>query len=430
MRTLIQNCMLFDPHQNICGDKYDILLYNGKVEKIDSKIDCECENIYNADGMYVFPGFIDVHTHFRDPGQEEKETLETGSKAALHGGYTTCFVMPNTEPAIDNEELLAYVKLKSHWIDVLPISAATKERKGEEIVDFRQNLKDGAITFSDDGDHIKNPYIMKKVLEESEKNDFVFIQHSLDNNFFKDGCINYGKYSKQLGLKGLPEVGETSVIYRDIEMIKQFGGNIHFAHVSTPEGIRLITEAKQNGYSVSSEIAPHHLLFSDDELATKNAIFKVMPPLRSKKTVNEMIKLLVNNQIDIIATDHAPHTQKEKNMDITMAPPGMTGLETAFISMYTELIDKGLVDINQIIRMMTINPAKRFGLKDVGTLIKGFRANLTIFNPNCSQKITNNFFQSKSLNSPCMHKEYKGRIEKVFVDGHLVYNKGAISRVS
>lgn len=430
MRILLKNCTVIDPYLKIDSKKMDILIINGKITKIKKEIDnVSYDKLYDLKGLYVFPGFIDVHTHFREPGFEEKEDIESGSKAALHGGYTTCFAMPNTDPAIDNEQIIKYIKLRSHYIDIFPVSAITVNREGKKLVDFEKNIKQGAIAFSDDGAPVYNADIMFDVLKKSQQLNFVVIQHSMFNNFFENGVVNFGDYSKKLKLKGLPEAGETSLIFRDIELAKIAGGKLHFAHVSTAKGAELIINAKNEGLDVSFEVTPHHLLLDDSAIATKDSIYKVFPPLRSRDTVFKLQDYLKNGYIDIIATDHAPHESKSKNIKIEYAAPGMTGLETAFISLYTYFVNSNMISLFDLVKTITINPAKRFNLKNVGTLDNGCIADITVFNPDITQKIDTGFFFSKSLNSPFIDKKLYGKVIKVFKRGKLVFDDGKFERL-
>lgn len=430
MRILLKNCIVIDPYLKIDAKKMDILIFNKRISLIKKEINnVSYDELFDLKNLYVFPGFIDVHTHFREPGFEEKEDLESGSKAAVHGGYTTCFAMPNTDPPVDNEQLIKYIKLRSHYIDILPVSTVTINRKGTNLVDFGRNIKAGAVAFSDDGDPIKDPEIMFNALKLSQKLDFIVIQHSMFNDFFRDGVINFGEYSSRLKLKGLPEAGETSLIFRDIELLKLTGGKLHFAHVSTAKGIELIIEAKKEGLDVSFEVTPHHLLFDDSAISTKNSIFKVNPPLRNRNTVFKIQNYLKEGYVDIIATDHAPHENKSKNVKIELAKPGLTGLETAFISLFTYLVKTRIISLYDLIKLITINPAKRFDLKDIGSLENGKLADITVFDPDEIQQINANFFYSKSLNNPFVNKKLYGKIVKVFKKGKLIFDNGKFERL-
>lgn len=432
MKKLIKNAVIYDWELFLENKKLDILIENGYIAKIGLNIDSsniEKEKIIDLDGKYfVFPGFIDIHTHFRDPGYEYKEDIESGSYAAIHGGYTTCIAMPNTNPPISNIEIASYVKNSSKWIDIIPSLTITKDRKGEEINNLEELYNSGFRIFTDDGEHVKDPYIMYNALKESNRLGFIILEHCIDNNFFKDGVINYGYFSKSFSLPGLPDVGETYIIFRDIELSFLTNGNLHFTHVSTAKGVELILSAKSINKNITFDVTPNHLIFNDEVCKTKSGLYKVMPPIRSEENRKALVKYLKEGKIDIIATDHAPHSNNEKNIEIKMALPGLTGLETSFLALYNNFVLNNEIKLIDLVRMISFNPAKIFNFEKKGSLKVGNIADLVIFNPNEEVLIDKNFFFSKSMNSPFIGYRFKGKIEKVLKEGQIIFENGKIFR--
>jgi len=426
VKTLLSGGLLFDKSQGYSGEKKDILIENGIIKEIKSdialneieKIDCE---IINLNNLYVFAGFIDIHTHFRYPGQTLKEDIKSGSFAALHGGYTTCVAMPNTDPPIENEEHFKDINILSSYIDIVPASCITEKREGKKLVDFEKNVKAGFSIFTDDGSEVKDSELLFEALQLSKKFNFIIMEHCISNDFFKGGVINYGKVSKQLKVKGIPDIAETLIAFRDIELARLADSKIHLTHLSTKKAVDLALEAKKEGVDISFDVTPHHLLLNEDNCITKDPIFKVSPPLRSVENQNALKEYFIDGKIEIIATDHAPHLEKEKHLDISLAPFGITGLETTFLLLYNEFVLTKKMKLDQLISSLTINPAKRFNFNNKGRLAKNYIADITIFDPNYQQKITASFFHSKAKFSPYMNKNVKGKIVKVFKNGKLVY---------
>lgn len=427
MKTLLRQGILFDKSQGFSGEKKDILIENGYIKEISSYIDLnELEKIdYNeidVSNLYIFPGFIDVHTHFRYPGQEEKEDLTSGSFAALHGGYTTCVAMPNTNPPIENEEQFNEIKILSSYIDIIPASCITIKREGKQLVDFEKNVKAGFTIFTDDGSEVKDPELLYEALILAKKYNCIIMEHAISNDFFKGGVINFGNISRQLKLKGIPDVAETYIVFRDIELAKLAEYKIHLTHLSTAKSVELVLNAKDEGYNITFDVTPHHLLLNENYCQTKDAIFKVSPPLRSEKNQNILKKYFVEGKINIISTDHAPHSEKEKHLDFSLAPFGITGLETSFLLLYNEFVLNNLVKLEDLVCCFTGNPANIFNLKNKGKLAKNHIADITIFNPNIEQQINPSFFYSKAKYSPYNGKKIKGAILKVMKNGRIVYD--------
>ncbi|MFN3411417.1 MAG: dihydroorotase [Exilispira sp.] len=428
MKLLLRNGILYDKTSGIKGEKKDIFIENGYIREIKEIIELneidklECKEI-DINGLFVFPGFIDIHTHFRHPGQNEKEDITSGSFAALHGGYTTCVAMPNTNPPIENEQQFKEINLLSSYIDIIPASCITKGREGKQLVDFEKNVKAGFIIFTDDGSEVKNPEILYNALILAKKFDCIIMEHSIANEFFEKGVINFGKISKQLNLKGIPDAAETTIVFRDIELARLANYKIHLTHLSTAKSIELLLAAKEEGLNITFDVTPHHILLNENSCITKDAIYKVSPPLRSEENQNMVRKYFIEGKIEIIATDHAPHLEKEKHLDINLAPFGITGLETSFLLLYNEFVLKNLIKLEDLVSFFTINPANLLKLSKKGRLSKNFIADITIFNPHTYQTITPNFFFSRAKYSPFMNKKLNGSISRVIKNGQIVYDE-------
>jgi dihydroorotase len=427
VKTLLVGANLFDKSQGFSGEKKDILIENGLIKEIKDSINIdEIKNIdckiFDLNGLYLFPGFIDIHTHFRYPGQTEKEDIESGSFAALHGGYTTCVAMPNTNPPVEKEEHIKEINLLSSYIDIIPSSCITENREGKRLVDIEKNVKSGFYIFTDDGNEVKDPELLFEALLLSKKYNFIIMEHCISNDFFKNGVINFGPISRQLKVKGIPDAAETTIAYRDIQLAKLSSSKIHLTHLSTKESVELALNAKEKSIDVSFDVTPHHLLLNENSCITKDPIFKVSPPLRSPENQESLRKFFIDGKIGIIATDHAPHLEKEKHLDINLAPFGITGLETTFLLLFNEFVLTNLVKLENLVSYLTSNPANRFNFFNKGKLAKNYIADITIFDPNEQQKITPSFFYSKAKYSPYTNKKVKGKIVKVFKNGQLVFD--------
>ncbi|MCX8092916.1 MAG: dihydroorotase [Candidatus Goldbacteria bacterium] len=428
MKTLlIKNGLVIDPANNI-EEKLDVLITDGKIEKVTKNISDKETKIIDAEGLVVMPGFIDMHVHFREPGFEYKETIESGSRAAVKGGYTTVCCMPNTLPPIDNQAMVEFINLKSKQvglIDVLPIGTITKERKGEELAPIGELFKAGAVAISDDGSCVANSEIIRRALEYCKMFGIPVIEHCEDTNLSTDGLMNEGYYSTLLGLKGIPKAAEEVIVARDIIIAGEVGGKLHIAHVSTEGSVELLTWAKKKGINVTAEVTPHHFTLDESMLINYNTNYKMNPPLRTKKDIKALKDALKNDVIDVIATDHAPHAELDKDVEFSAAAFGIIGLETAFPLIITELVSTGILSLSSAISKITINPAKILNLKK-GTLAIGADADITIADINKEIEITEDFFGSRSSNSPFIGKKMKGSIEMVIKNGKIIYDKGVL----
>lgn len=421
-KILIKNGLVIDPANNI-EEKLDVLISNEKIEKVSKTISDKDVKIIKADGLTVMPGFIDMHVHFREPGYEYKETIESGSQAAVKGGFTTVCCMPNTLPPIDNQAMVEFINLKSKQvglIDVLPIGTITKERKGEELAPIGELFKAGAVAISDDGSCVFNSEIIRRALEYCKMFNIPVIDHCEDKNLSADGVMNEGYFSTLLGLKGIPKAAEEVIVARDILIAKEVSGKLHIAHVSTEGSIELLTWAKKQGVNVTAEVTPHHFTMDESMLVGYDTNYKMNPPLRTKEDIKAIKKALNNDIIDVIATDHAPHAELDKDVEFNTAAFGIIGLETAFPLIITELVSPGILSLKQAVSKITINPAKILNLSK-GTLSTGADADITIADTEKDIEITEDFFGSRSYNSPFIGKKMKGSIEMVIKNGKIIY---------
>jgi dihydroorotase len=421
-KILIKNGIVVDPANNI-EEKLDILISDEKIEKVSKNINDKDAKIIDVSGKVVMPGFIDMHVHFREPGFEYKETIESGSRAAVKGGFTTVCCMPNTIPPIDNQAMVEFINLKSKQvglIDVLPIGTITKERKGEELAPIGELFKAGAVAISDDGNCVLNSEIVRRALEYCKMFNIPIIEHCEDKNLSGEGVMNEGYYSTLLGLKGIPKAAEETIVARDILIAGEVASKLHIAHISTQGSIEILAWAKKQGVNVTAEVTPHHFTLDESMLTGYDTNYKMNPPLRTKDDIKAIKKALKNDIIDVIATDHAPHAELDKDVEFNNAAFGIIGLETAFPLIITELVMQNVLTLSQAISKITINPAKILNLKK-GTLSVGSDADITVADINKEIEITEEFFGSRSSNSPFIGKKMKGAIEVVIKKGKIIY---------
>jgi len=424
MDIKIKNIHLFDPLNGI-DETGTLTIDKGKVVK-DSKSSARKE--INGKGLYLFPGFVDVHSHFREPGAEDAETIESGSKAAVKGGYTSVCVMPNTNPPIDNEGLVRFVKEKSEEVNlcrVFPIGTITKKREGKELSEMAHLHQAGCVAFSDDGDCVRDSNIMRNALEYSKLFNVPIIDHPEDISLTYEGQMHEGAVSAELGFKGIPDIAESLIIARDILLSKFTRGKIHLAHVSTEDSVKFIKHWKSD--RVTSEVTPHHLLLSDEEIRDFDSNKKMKPPLRTRHDIEVMQKAIKEGLIDIVATDHAPHSDYKKEIEFEGAAFGVTGIETSFAVLYTELVKKGVFSLDLLIKVLTSSPAKIFNLP-FGEIREGATADFTIMDLKSRWKASTDIFVSKSKNSPFLGWELEGAVKYCIVDGEVVFENGDFKR--
>jgi dihydroorotase len=403
LNILYKNIKIVSPEDGI-DTKTDLLIRDGVIEKI-GKVNNFNERPFivqeNAN-LTCVPGFFDMHVHFREPGQEHKEDLESGSNAAMSGGFTGVLCMPNTNPPLDNPKLIKQLRKKSEdsLLDVEYTGCITKHRQGHELADIPALYKAGAKWFTDDGSPVANPYLMRRAFEETAKLGSIIIQHAEDMQLSNHGVMNEGVTSKKLKLRGIPEISETVIIARDVEICKFVkNARYHVQHVSCADSVDIIRNAKRQGIKATAEVCPHHFILTDNALMKYGTDAKMNPPLRTKNDVEAILEGLKDGTIDVICTDHAPHSAKEKAMGFNKAPFGIVGLETCIALTYTHLVLKKIISFEDMIYKLSVNPRKIMKLKPI-KIQEGARANLTILDTNKKWRIDKNKFLSKSKNTP------------------------------
>ena len=406
----------------------DIQIKKGIISKVAEKIvDAKDKQIIDAAGKYVFPGFVDLHSHLRDPGQTYKEDIVTGTRAAAKGGYTTICAMPNTDPIVDNIATVEYIKRKAKDVGsckVLVIGALTKKAEGVEISEVASMLEGGIVAVSDDGKCVQNTKIMLNAMKYVSSFNIPIIIHAEDYNLAGKGLINAGKMSTKLGLGGIPALAEEIIISRDIMLAENLKCHLHIAHISTARSIQMVREAKQRGLYITAEVTPHHLLLNEEACSTYDTNTKVKPPLRTEKDRQACIAGLLDGTIDFVATDHAPHSDFEKEKEFSIAPFGINNFETSFASLYTGLVLNKKFDLPFLINKLSTTPAQFLKL-NCGDITKGKTADLTIADLEADVLFTPDSMLSKSNNTPYLNKSLKGKIEKTICDGTITWDSGA-----
>ncbi|MFH1228647.1 MAG: dihydroorotase [Planctomycetota bacterium] len=422
MKILIKDGHVIDPANNV--DKIaNIYVESGKIKSVGTKSP-KADTVINAKGLVVTPGLIDMHVHLREPGNEDEETIASGSEAAVNGGFTSVAAMPNTDPAVDNEASAEFVYLQAKrtgLANVFPIGAVTKGRKGEELAEIGQLIRGGAVALSDDGEPVKSAEIMRRGLEYAKMFNKTIINHCENKTLTQDGVMNEGYTSFLLGLKGMPRVAEELMVYRDIALVEFTGSKLHIAHITTAKAVELVRQAKKRGIKVTAEVTPHHLVLTEEYIKTSdfNTNFKMNPPLRTKSDIEALRKGLKDGTIDTIASDHAPHSPEKKDVEFNIAPFGIIGMESLLPILLTELVHKNIITLKEIIAKLTINPAKILGINK-GTLTPGADADITIIDPNRKWVIDSSKFKSKSRNCPFTGWKVQGKAVKVMIGGRVI----------
>lgn len=405
----------------------DVLIDGKEIIKIGKNIsDHAIDKTIDGHGKLLSPGFIDVHIHLREPGGEEKETIRTGTLAAARGGFTTVCAMPNTNPVPDSvnkiENLQQRIK-KDAVVRVLPYASITKNLQGETLVDIHELSRSNIFAFTDDGVGIQTADVMYRAMQLAAKTNKAIVAHCEDNSLVYGGVVHQGKVSERLQLPGIPSLSESVQIARDVLLAEATGCHYHVCHVSTKESVRVIRDAKKAGIHVTAEVSPHHLILNEDDIHSDHADFKMNPPLRSKEDQDALLKGLVDGTIDFIATDHAPHTEEEKDTGCLNAPFGIVGLETAFSLLYTSLVETEKITLDQLIDWLTVKPAQTFNLP-FGTLEEGSIADLTLLDLEKERTINKNNFYSKGKNTPFHHWKVRGVPVLTIFEGNIVYKEG------
>jgi dihydroorotase len=424
--VVIQGGRIIDPERGL-DDVADLVIEKGKIREIRSRGGSPQETqsegtIIDATGKVVVPGLIDMHVHLREPGREDEETIVSGAEAAVAGGFTSIACMPNTDPPIDNESVVRFIIRQAEQtpVAVYPIAAVTKGRQGKELAEIADLVEAGAVAVSDDGSPVSTPGLMRRALEYTKMFDIPVISHCEELSLTADGVMNEGRMSTVLGLRGMPSVAEDIMVARDIALAEYTGGRLHVAHVSTARSVELIRQAKGRGVRITAEATPHHFTLTDETVRSFDTNLKMNPPLRTAGDIEAIRGGLVDGTIDVIATDHAPHSIEEKEVEFDVAPFGLIGLETALALVLTELVDPGLLRLPDAVAAMTSHPAAILGIEG-GRLQEGKKADVTIIDPKKTWTVDVTRFRSKSRNSPFGGRNLKGRVELVLIDGEIVY---------
>ena len=415
---------LIDPSRGIDAPMDVLLSGSSVVDVVKPGTPAEVERTIDATGKIVCPGLIDCHVHFREPGGEESETIATGASAALAGGVTTVACMPNTTPAIDTRDVAEFVirqAKRAGKANVYPVAAATKGRKGQELTEFAQLCEGGAVGFSDDGDPVANPAIMRQALVYAKMFDRAVMQHCQVPEMTAGAVMNEGLVSARLGLPGWPAAAEDIMVARDIRLAEITGGRVHIQHISTRRAVEIVREGKRRGIGVTAEACPHHFTLTDDRLETFDSNYKMNPPLRTRDDVEAVIEGLKDGTLEILATDHAPHAAEKKLRELDLAPFGILGLETLLPITIQALIEPGHLTWSDVIRKLTVAPAALLGLTSKGSLRPGLDADVTIIDPGLSWTIDATKSCSKSRNTPWHGHAVKGRATTVIVAGEVRY---------
>lgn len=401
----------------------DIVISDGEIRQIGEDIILPGAEITDCENKLLLPGFIDAHVHLREPGFEQKETIRTGTEAAAAGGFTTVMPMPNLRPVPDDaEKMKEYIKLlrKDEIVKTEPYASITRGEKGDEVVDMKALLAAGAAAFSDDGVGVQSPGIMREAMEKAADAGTIIVAHTEDNSLKNQGCVHQGSFSEKNGLRGIPSACEYKQVERDIELVRKTGARYHVCHVSTAETVSMVRKAKCDGLPVTCEVTPHHLTLTDEDVKDSN--WKMNPPLRSRNDREALIEGIKDGTIEIIATDHAPHTVEEKSRSLDKAPFGIVGLETAFPVLYTALVKTGVISLRQLSVLMSENPARLFGFEKRGKITEGFSADLVLVDVDKEYVIEPLKFRSMGKNTPYGGEKVFGKIMLTMVNGRIVYD--------
>lgn len=421
MKLLLKNGTIIN-YANKFQEVADLLIENEKIKKIEKNIAETADRIIDCTGLYIMPGMIDMHCHLREPGGEHKETIETGSNSAIKGGFTTICPMPNTKPTPDSAIILSEIIEKAKKVakcNVLPYSSVTKGEKGEELVNFEEQKQAGAIAFSDDGMPVENARMIREAMIKA--NDIgSFISEHCEEKSVSSGAINAGKVAEELNVEGVLPEAEEIMAARDIVIAETNNLHTHICHISTKTSVSTIRSAKQRGVKVTCETCPHYYSFTQEEVLKKGTNAKMNPPLREEKDKQAIIEGLKDETIDCIVTDHAPHTEEEKSKELSKAPNGIIGFETALAATITNLVDKNEITLLDMCKLMSYNPAKLLKI-DRGDISEGKIADITIFDKDQEYIYQKEDIVSKSKNTPFIGEKIKGRVKYTIVSGNVVY---------
>jgi dihydroorotase len=427
MKVLLKGGRVMNPAVDF-DETADVLIENGKVAKIAKDIPTDDADVYDVTGKLVTPGLIDLHVHFREPGQEAKEDFESGSKAAVAGGFTTVATMPNTNPVVDSAALVRSLKKRAEDVarcHVEIIGAVTKGQQGKELAELGDMVQAGAVAFSDDGHFDPTAKVLLNAYDYLHAFDKVIINHEEETSLVEDGVMNEGHRSAMLGMKGRPTVAEDIAVARDVMLAEYAGARVHVAHMSSARAVDIVRQAKKRGVRVTAEVTPQHLTMTDDCVNLYDSSTKINPPLRTQADCVALLAGLKDGTIDAIVTDHSPHAQEEKDREYMFAPSGFPGLETSLGVMMTNLYHAGKLDLKTIISKMTWEPAKVFKL-DAGTLNVGSAADITVIDPDKEWVVDAKNFYTKGSHSPFIGRKFKGKAVMTFVDGKMMMRDGKV----
>ncbi|MBP2240062.1 dihydroorotase [Cytobacillus eiseniae] len=427
MTTLIKNGQLLTNEGEL--KRADIYIETGKITEISKEIDREAEEVIDAKGLLIAPGFLDLHIHLREPGGEKKETIATGTAAAAKGGFTTVAAMPNTRPVPDSKEQLTWLNQRieeTAKVKVLPYASITVRELGVELTNFQELKEAGAFAFTDDGVGVQSAAMMLEAMKRAAEIDMPIVAHCEENTLINKGSVHEGTFSKKNGLNGIPSVCESVHIARDVLLAEAADCHYHVCHISTKESVRVVRDAKRAGIKVTAEVTPHHLLLCEEDIPGLDTNYKMNPPLRGAADRAALIEGILDGTIDFIATDHAPHTAEEKAEGMQLAPFGIVGLETAFPLLYTHFVEKGNFTLKQLIDFLTVKPAEAFKLAS-GKLEVGAVADIVLLDLNHTEEINPEQFLSKGKNTPFAGWECKGWPVLTMVNGKIAWNKGSVT---
>lgn len=427
MKTLIKNGRVVDPSQNLDA-VMDVLVEDGKISALGSNLAVEADEVYDATGLVVTPGLIDLHTHMREPGLEAKEDIISGTKAAAAGGVTTVACMPNTKPVIDNSIIVSGIKQRAaeeSYANVEVIGAISKGKKGEELAELGDMAEKGAMAFSDDGHYVKSSRLFMLAAKYVTAFDKTLICHAIDPELAAEGYMHEGAVSARIGVPGVPAISEDIAVARDCLIAEYTGAHVHIAHVASKGAIDIIRQAKKKGVNVTSEVTVHHLTLTDEACVGYSSATRVSPPLRSWDHVEAMRAAVLDGTVDAIVTDHAPHAPEEKDVEFRYAPCGFCGLETSLGVMLTDLYHTNVFDLNTIISKMSCEPAKLFKLKG-GTLKEGSVADITIMDLNKEWTVDSSKFYTRGKATPYEGKHCKGKAVATMLAGNFVMRDGVV----
>ncbi len=427
MALLVKNVRIVDPTQNLDAPSA-LLVADGKVLAIGSEAEAQASGaeLVDGGGKLLLPGLIDLHVHFREPGQTAKESIESGSRAAVAGGFTSVCAMANTKPVNDSVAVTELMMSKARAANLcryFPLGTVTKGMEGEELADYGNLMAAGCVAFSDDGKSIMNAAIMRRALKYTSWLDVPIVAHEEDTNLMGKGYMNEGETSARLGCLGIPSAAEEVMVARDIMLAEYTGGHLHLAHLSTKGSLRLVREAKANGIRVTCEVTPHHFALTDKELMKFDSDFKMNPPLRAQADLDAILEALADGTVDAIATDHAPHTWDDKECELPIAAFGVIGLETALPLTLELLVNRKVISLSRAVELLAAGPARTFRLdrRGLGSLKPGSPADFILVDPEARITVDRDFIQSKSYNSPFKGWTLPGKVLGTWVEGRRVW---------